>query len=213
MALGPDYLRKQTYPARTGSSGRCHEQTSSVRLIIWPLQRATDDSVTLIGKLGTAPEIKLTANGRMLTLNLGVQVISWTTDEGGQHLSTEKTSWHRVVSFRPRLIRRAQHLEKDDTVVVRGYLDQLTYEKDGQELFITEFVAEELDPIRAKRLKSAVPRLLPVARCNAKNADMLRITIELLPGGRESGAMIVSRGPLPISNLAGLAKAIGGVGD
>jgi hypothetical protein len=175
--------------------------------------RATDDSVTLIGKLGSAPEIKPTANGQMLTLNLGVQVVSCATDESGQRQSTERTRWHRIVSFAPRVIRCAQELEKDDTIVVRGYLDHRKYEKDGQSLFISEFVAEELDPIRAKRLPSVIPSPPPADARTEKRADMLRITVELLPGGRESGAVVISRGALPITDLAGLAKAIGSLGD
>lgn len=172
--------------------------------------RTSADNVTLIGKLGAAPEFKPLANGKMLILNLGVQVISWAADELSQRQSTERTSWHRVISFDPRIIRRAHELEKDDIIAVRGYLDQRTYEKGGQQLFITEFVAEELDPIRAKRLPSAVPSSLPIDKRNAKAADMLRITVELLPGGRESGAIVISRGALPISNVADLAKVVGG---
>lgn len=121
------------------------------------MRRSTADNVTLIGKLAGVPEIKPTANGQMLILNLGVQVVSWVTDDAGQHQSSERTSWHRVVSFTPRVVRCAQGLEKDDTIAVRGYMDQRTYEKDGQRLFITEFVADELDPIRAKCVPSAVP--------------------------------------------------------
>ena len=40
---------------------------------------------------------------------------------------------------------------------------------------------------------------------------MLRITVELLPSGRDAGAVVISRGALPLSNLAAMAKAIGGV--
>lgn len=39
----------------------------------------SQDHVTLIGKIGSAPEIKPVANGQMLTLNLGVQVVSCTS--------------------------------------------------------------------------------------------------------------------------------------
>src|SRR5262245_41682968 len=111
-----------------------------------------EDHVTLIGRLGSAPEIKPTANGKMLILNLGVKVVSFAVDQAGERQSSERTSWHRVISFSPRIIRRAHGLETDDTIAVRGYLEQRTYEKDGQQLYITEFVAEELDPIRTKRL-------------------------------------------------------------
>jgi single-stranded DNA-binding protein len=172
--------------------------------------RTSADSVTLIGKLDAAPEFKPLANGKMLILNLGVQVISWAADELSQRQSTEKTSWHRVISFDPRIIRRAHELEKDDTIAVRGYLDQRTYDEDGQQLFITEFVAEELNPIRTKRLPSAIPSPPPADARTAKAADMLRITVELLPGGREGGAVVISRGALPISNVADLAEAVGG---
>jgi single stranded DNA-binding protein len=173
----------------------------------------SEHHVTLVGKLGSAPEIKPTANGQMLILNLGIQVTSWATDDAGQRQPSERTSWHRVVSFVPRVVRCAQGLEKDDTIVVRGYLDQRRYQKDGQNLFITEFVAEELDPIRAKRPPSAIPSPPPAGARTEKGAEMLRITVELLPGGRESGARVISRGVLPITNLPGLVKAISGVGN
>ena len=175
--------------------------------------RTSADSATLLGKLGSAPELKPTANGQMLILNLGAQVAPFTIDDNGQRQSSEKTRWFRVVSYAPPVIRRAEGLEKDDVIAVRGYLDQRSSEKDGQSLFITEFVAEELNPIRAKGLPSAIPSPPPADARAAKPADMLRITVELLPGGRESGALVISRGALPVTDLAGLAKAIGGVGD
>lgn len=42
---------------------------------------------------------------------------------------------------------------------------------------------------------------------------MLRITVELLPGGHESGAVVIGRGALPVFNLADLAKPTGGFGN
>jgi single-stranded DNA-binding protein len=79
------------------------------------------DRVELIGRLGAAPEIKPVAAGRMLIINLAVQVVSFGTDENGERRSTEKTSWLRVTSFDPRIIARAQGLEKDDLIAVHGY--------------------------------------------------------------------------------------------
>ncbi|MBA4095648.1 MAG: hypothetical protein C0484_02610 [Rhodospirillum sp.] len=172
--------------------------------------RNAEDSVTLMGKLGSAPETKSLASGKMLVLNLGVQVVSCTTDETGQRQSTEKTSWHRVISFDPRVIACAQGLEKDDIVALRGYPEQRMFEKDGKRQFIFEFVAEELDPIRTKRVPSVVPTPFPVDTRRPKGADLLRITVELLPGGREAGARVISRGSLPLSSLADLPKALGG---
>lgn len=135
------------------------------------------------------------------------------TGDAGERQTSERTSWHRVISFNPRVIRHAQQLEKDDTVAVRGCFDHRTYEKDGHSFFITEFIAEELDPIRAKRLPSSIPSPPPADARTAERADMLRITVELLPGGRERGARVISRGTLPMSNVTDLAKVVGGFGD
>ena len=86
------------------------------------------DSVELIGRLGAAPEIKPAAAGRMLIINLAVQVVSFGTDANGERRSTEKTSWLRVISFDSRIIARAQGLEKDDLIAVRGYPERRMFE-------------------------------------------------------------------------------------
>jgi hypothetical protein len=58
----------------------------------------------------------------------------------GKRQSTEKISWHRVISFDPRVIARAQGLEKNDIVAARRYLKQRMYKKGGKCLFISELV-------------------------------------------------------------------------
>jgi single-stranded DNA-binding protein len=122
--------------------------------------RNSAGSITLVGKVGSIPEIKSIAAGKMLVMNLAVHVKS-STAVGG-HEATKRTNWHRVISFAPGVIARARELAKDDTVVVRGHVEQRMYEKDGRNLRIVEMVAEGLDLITTKRLSMPANSQLPL---------------------------------------------------
>lgn len=122
----------------------------------------------------------------MLTLNLVVQVTSWATDEGGQRQSTERNSWHRIVSVSPRIIRCAQS---------NGSMKRT----------VRAFSSASSSPRNSTR--SGPSGLTPADARTSHGADMLRITVELLPGGGKSGAVVISRRALPIADLAGPAKA------
>lgn len=162
------------------------------------------DHVELIGRLGAAPEIRAVTAGRMLVINLAVQVVSFANDENGASRSTERTKWLRVISFDPRIIGQAQGLEKDDFIAIRGYPEQRMFEKDGRRQFITEIVAEKLDPLRPDRSSRWAIDPAAVKDSRRRPPDMLRITIELLPGGREEGAIVISSGQLPaLTNFVG----------
>jgi single-stranded DNA-binding protein len=104
--------------------------------------RNSAGSITLVGKVGSIPEVKSIAAGKMLVMSLAVHVKSPTAVSG--HEATKRTTWHRVISFDPRVLASAHELAIDDNVVVHGHLEQRTYQRDDQRQVIVEIIAEDL---------------------------------------------------------------------
>ena len=62
-----------------------------------------------------------------------------------------KTTWHRVVSFNPRVVNFAKHLDKGEKVAIEGAMDNRSFEKDGQTHYISEVVANTLASLSVKK--------------------------------------------------------------
>jgi single-strand DNA-binding protein len=109
-----------------------------------------ENKAKLIGNLGGKPEVKATANGEMVIMSIG------TTGQGYRDSETNerkdgKTVWHRVVSFNPRVVNFAKHLDKGEKVSVEGAMDNRSYEKDGATQYISEVVADTLSSLSVKK--------------------------------------------------------------
>ena len=101
------------------------------------------NKVTLIGNLGSDPEIKAMQNGDKI-VNLSIATSDrWKDKSTGEQ--REKTEWHRVVIFNDALGRIAeQYLKKGSTIYIEGQLQtrKWTDQQSGQEKYTTEVVLQ-----------------------------------------------------------------------
>jgi single-strand DNA-binding protein len=101
----------------------------------------TKNEMTLIGFLGSDPELKSTASGRAVT-NFSVATTERWKDKAGT--AQERTEWHRIVAWGSLAEVVAKHLHKGAHVHVAGPLRSREYEKDGITRRVWEVVANEV---------------------------------------------------------------------
>ena len=104
---------------------------------------AAVNKVILVGNLGRDPETRYSPNGGAIC-NVSIATTrSWKDKASGER--KEETEWHRVV-FYDRLAEIAgEYLKKGRPVYVEGRLKTRKWtDKEGQEKFTTEIIAEEM---------------------------------------------------------------------
>lgn len=101
------------------------------------------NKVTLIGNLGSDPEVRYTANGSAVA-NVSVATAeSWKDRESGD--LQERTEWHRVVFFSRLAEIVAEYLKKGSQVYIEGRLQTRKWQdRDGNDKYTTEIVANEM---------------------------------------------------------------------
>lgn len=103
------------------------------------------NKVTIIGNLGTDPDIRSTSDGREIA-NLSVATSeSWTDKNSGE--KKEKTEWHRVVCFQEGLVSVIKsYLKKGSKVYIEGKLQTRKWQdQSGQDKYTTEIVMQGFD--------------------------------------------------------------------
>lgn len=102
------------------------------------------NKVTLIGNLGSDPDIRTMQNGGEVC-NLSVATTdSWKDKNTGE--KREKTEWHRVVVFSPGLVGVCKnYLKKGSKVYLEGQLETRSWEQDGQKKYTTEVVLKSFN--------------------------------------------------------------------
>ena len=100
------------------------------------------NKVTLIGNLGSDPEVQKLAD------NVSVAKFSLATSEsfkdknGQTHTTTE---WHTVILWRSLADLAGNYLQKGSLVYIEGKLKTRQYDdKEGSKRYVTEVVAEQL---------------------------------------------------------------------
>jgi single-strand DNA-binding protein len=98
--------------------------------------------VMIIGRLGTDPEMRYTANGNAVTsFRVATNFVS-TTPDGERR---EETEWFSVVAWRNLAEQCSQYLQKGRRVYVEGRLRTRSWEApDGQRRFRTEVIANRV---------------------------------------------------------------------
>ncbi|MBS9524694.1 single-stranded DNA-binding protein [Litoribacter ruber] len=106
------------------------------------------NSVKLIGRLGSKPDVKTFENNRkMVRLNLATNE-SYKTAKG--EFATE-TNWHNVVAWGKQAEYLEEKADKGSEISVEGKLVTRTYnDKDGAKKWITEVVANEVSIVEKK---------------------------------------------------------------
>lgn len=97
--------------------------------------------VMLMGNLGADPELRMTAGGQaVLKLRLATSETYLDKDKQRQ----ERTEWHNVVIWGKRAEALARILTKGSRLFVEGGLRTSSYEKEGQKVYRTEVVAQNI---------------------------------------------------------------------
>jgi single-strand DNA-binding protein len=126
---------------------------------------ASVNKVILVGNLGRDPETRYMPDGAALT-NVSVATsFQWNDKASGE--KKEETEWHRIV-FRGKLAEIAgEYLKKGSQVYVEGRLRTRKWQdKDGQERYTTEIVAERMQMLGA-RAGAGEPRPEPAMESKA----------------------------------------------
>lgn len=111
---------------------------------------ASVNKVIIIGNLGRDPETRYMPDGAAIT-NVSIATsFSWTDKASGE--KKEETEWHRVV-FRGKLADVAgEYLKKGSSCYVEGRLRTRKWQdKDGQDRYTTEIVAERMQMLGGRR--------------------------------------------------------------
>ena len=99
------------------------------------------NKVILVGRLGADPEMKYGSSGNpFTTFNLATSE-TWTKD--GQ--KTEKTEWHRIITFGKLAEICAQYLNKGKQVYIEGKIQTRNWEdKEGIKRWTTEILCQNM---------------------------------------------------------------------
>jgi len=100
------------------------------------------NKVILIGNLGADPEVRYMPNGGAVTTIRLATSETWKDQQTGQQ--QERTEWHRVVFYRRLAEIAGEYLKKGSKVYVEGSLRTRKYQKDGQDHYATDIVADEM---------------------------------------------------------------------
>jgi single-strand DNA-binding protein len=101
--------------------------------------------VTLLGRLGSDPDIKLTANQQQLAVFNLATTNKWKDNAGEWQ---EKTDWHRVICWERMAEMAGKELKKGTAVFVEGTIATRNWEDDkGQKHYMTEVNAKDLVPL------------------------------------------------------------------
>ena len=102
------------------------------------------------GRLGADPELRKTNSGKSV-VNASVAVYAG-KDLQGNIL----TDWYRWTVWGDQADRFAAKARKGDAVMMKGRSTVKTYQKDGQDMKVVEFVCEDFMVQKKEEVKSAV---------------------------------------------------------
>ncbi|MFB3924604.1 MAG: single-stranded DNA-binding protein [Syntrophales bacterium] len=106
------------------------------------------NKVILIGRLGADPEVRYTPDGTMVTSFRMATDEQWKSKAGEK---TQRTEWHRIVTFRKLAEICGNYLAKGKLVYIEGRLQTRSWEdKDGIKRFTTEIVATGMQMLDSK---------------------------------------------------------------
>lgn len=104
----------------------------------------------IVGNLGKDPEVRYSANGSAIANCTIATTESWKDKNTGD--KQEKTEWHRVVFFGKLAEIAGEYLKKGSQVYVEGRLQTRKWQdKQGQDRYTTEIVANEMQMLGGKR--------------------------------------------------------------
>jgi single-strand DNA-binding protein len=114
------------------------------------------NKVILVGNLGADPEIRQSPNGSVVA-NLNIATgEAWKDQQGNLQ---ERTEWHRVVMFGRTAEIARDYLKKGSKLYLEGRLQTRKWQdKNGQDRYTTEIVANEMQMLDRAGGESSGPR-------------------------------------------------------
>lgn len=122
------------------------------------------NKLTLLGHLGSDPEVRVTSNGNKVAQFSVATGRQWTDSKGEKQ---EKTEWHKCVAWNspkgPKLADVMEaYVSKGDKVYVEGRVEYRQYEdKDKQTRYVTEVNVTEVILLGTKGVASSRPAETP----------------------------------------------------
>ena len=115
----------------------------------------------LVGRLGKDPESKAFISDGTKVCSFSVATSEeWKDKNTGE--KKERTEWHRVIAYRKLAEICGQWLKKGQQVYIEGKIRTRKYEKDGQDHFATEIIADSMQMIGGKNDNSQETPKAPV---------------------------------------------------
>lgn len=103
----------------------------------------------IIGNLGQDPDTRYMPSGGAVT-NISVATSKkWKDKQTGEQ--KEATEWHKVAAFGKLAEIMAEYLRKGSKVYIEGSLRTRKWEKDGQNHYTTEIIADEMKMLDGRR--------------------------------------------------------------
>lgn len=93
---------------------------------------------TLIGNLGNDPKVKDIGDGKEIVTFSVATTETWVRDG----LKRERTEWHYVVIFHQGICNIAKRMRKGSKVYLEGNIQTRKFQKNGQEVRVTEIVLQ-----------------------------------------------------------------------
>ena len=114
------------------------------------------NKVTLIGNLGNDPELRSTQSGSAVANITLATSESWRDKETQE--TKERVEWHRVIFFGRLAEVVNEYLRKGSQVYVEGRIQTRKWQdKDGNDRYTTEIVANEMQMLGSRGTNSESP--------------------------------------------------------
>jgi single-strand DNA-binding protein len=147
------------------------------------------NKVILVGNLGRDPEVRYAPNGQAVANITLATSESWKDKNTGD--KQEKTEWHRVVFFGKLAEIAGEYLKKGMQAYVEGRLQTRKWQdKDGQDRYTTEIVANEMQMLGSREGRGA-----PASDFNQDPGDAA--------AAPDRGAPAAKKAPAPAPAAAG----------
>ncbi|HYC46249.1 MAG TPA: single-stranded DNA-binding protein [Burkholderiales bacterium] len=129
---------------------------------------ASVNKVILIGNLGADPETRYLPSGDAVT-NIRIATTDTWKDKNGE--KQEHTEWHRVAFFGKTAEIAGEYLKKGSPVYVEGRIRTRKWQdKEGQERYSTEIVADRMQLLGGRQSGGAEPMTREPAAASAGSA-------------------------------------------
>jgi len=107
------------------------------------------NKVTLIGRLGSDPEVRYMPTGGAVTNVSLATSRRWKDKDTGER--REETEWHRIVFFSKLAEIAGEYLKKGNQVYVEGRIQTNKWQdKEGKDRYTTEIIADQMQMLGSK---------------------------------------------------------------